>query len=462
MSGKGFGLFFEMGCGKSLTALAIMGALWEQGLIRRVLVIAPGSVVSVWEDELKKFADFPYAFSALLGTKAQRLKKLAALEGLGAPGGHALRSADGFGTELLVAGINYESVWRDEIFEALLRFGPELVICDESQRIKNHKAQQTVAAVELAKRAKYRLALSGTPITHDAQDLFSQYSFIDPAIFGENFYAYRNRYCLLGGFGGKQVIGTKNEDELSNRMYSIAYRVTKKEALDLPPETYVVRTVELSPKERKLYDDMRRNAYAELSEQAEVSATTVLTKRLRLQQLVGGFIRADGDTHYTQVGSSKIDAVADILDDYVILEGRKLVIFAVFLPEIDAICRLLTSRGIKHVCMTGAVPMENRGELKDRFQNDPETMVFVAQTHSAGLGITLHSASAALFYSVNDNWEDFQQATARIHRKGQHYPCTYILLQAAKSIDQKIAADLDSKTSVADRICNGSWKEYFA
>ena len=80
MSGKGFGLFFEMGCGKSLTALAIMGALYEQGLIRRVLVIAPGSVVSVWEDELKKFADFPYAFSALLGTKAQRLKKLAALE----------------------------------------------------------------------------------------------------------------------------------------------------------------------------------------------------------------------------------------------------------------------------------------------------------------------------------------------------------------------------------------------
>ena len=91
MGGKGFGLFFEMGCGKSLTALAIMGALWEQGLIRKVLVIAPGSVVSVWEDELKRFADFPYTFSALLGTKAQRLKKLAALEDLGAPGDHALR-----------------------------------------------------------------------------------------------------------------------------------------------------------------------------------------------------------------------------------------------------------------------------------------------------------------------------------------------------------------------------------
>lgn len=460
MSGKGFGLFFEMGCGKSLTALAIMGALWDQGLVRRVLVIAPGSVVSVWEDELKKFADFPYTFSALLGTKAQRLKKLAALEDLGAPGGYALRGADGFGTELLVAGINYESVWRDEIFEALLRFGPELVICDESQRIKNHKAQQTVAAVELAKRAKYRLALSGTPITQDVQDLFSQYDFLDSTVFGENFYAYRNRYCLLGGFGGKQVIGAKNEDELSNRMYSIAYRVTKAEALDLPPETFLYRKVELSPKERKLYDEMRRNAYIELSAEQEVSATTVLTKLLRLQQIAGGFIKADGEERVQQIGTSKMDALEDILEDYVLGEGRQLVIFARFIPEIDGICELLQKKGISYHRITGDVALDERGQRVSEFQSG-QKQCFVAQIQTAGLGITLHAASAAVFYSVGYNLADYQQALARIHRKGQTQPCTYIILQGANTVDQKVMEALEKKSDVAKRICD-DWQMFFS
>lgn len=495
MSGKGFGLFFEMGCGKSLTALAIMGALWEQGLIRRVLVIAPGSVVSVWEDELKKFADFPYTFSALLGTKPQRLKKLAALEDGGriatAPireprndsgsvggasddreclrqppcvppskGGGLVGGADGFGTELLVAGINYESVWRDEIFEALLRFEPELVICDESQRIKNHKAQQTVAAVELAKRAKYRLALSGTPITQDVQDLFSQYDFLDSTVFGENFFAYRNRYCMMGGFGSKQVIGTKNEDELSNRMYSIAYRVTKAEALDLPPETFLYRKVELSPKERKLYDEMRRNAYIELSAEQEVSATTVLTKLLRLQQIAGGFIKADGEERVQQIGTSKMDALEDILEDYVLGEGRQLVIFARFIPEIDGICELLQKKGISYHRITGDVALEERGQRVAEFQSG-QKQCFVAQIQTAGLGITLHAASAAVFYSVGYNLADYQQALARIHRKGQTQPCTYIILQGANTVDQKVMEALEKKSDVAKRICD-DWQMFFS
>lgn len=470
MSGKGFGLFFEMGCGKSLTALAIMGSLWEQGLIRRVLVIAPGSVVSVWEDELKKFADFPYMFSAMLGTKAQRLNKLAALEDGGriatAPfgdprnDGGSVVGADGFGTELLVAGINYESVWRDEIFEALLRFGPELVICDESQRIKNHKAQQTVAAVELAKRAKYRLALSGTPITQDVQDLFSQYDFLDSTVFGENFFSYRNRYCLMGGFGSKQVIGTKNEDELSNRMYSIAYRVTKTEALDLPPETFLYRKVELSPKERKLYDEMRRNAYIELSAEQDVSATTALTKLLRLQQISGGFIKADGEERVQQIGTSKLDALEDILEDYVLSEGRQLVIFARFIPEIDGICELLRKKGISYHRITGDVALEERGQRVSEFQSG-QKQCFVAQIQTAGLGITLHAASAAVFYSVGYNLADYQQALARIHRKGQTQPCTYIILQGANTVDQKVMEALEKKSDVAKRICD-DWQTFFS
>ncbi len=445
--GKGFGLLFEMGCGKSLTAIAIMGALFEQGLIRRVLVACPGSIVAVWESELAKFAAFPYRFAALLGTKQQRIRTLYALGG------------DGSGA-LQVAAINYESTFRDGMFDALWKYGADLIICDESQRIKNPKAQQTLAMQKLAEKAKYRLALTGTPIQQDAQDVFAQYKFLDNSVFGDNFYAFRARYCKLGGFGGKQVVGIKNEDELSRKMYSVAYRVTKAECLDLPPETFVTREIELSPAERKHYDELRVASVTELSQEAKVEATTVLTKLLRLQQAAGGFLRADDSERVTQIGSSKLDALSDIVEDYVLGEGRKLVIFARFLPEVAAIGELLRSKGIRYGRITGEVPLQERGEIVEDFQTNPETMCFVAQLQTAGLGITLHAASTAVFYSVGYNLADYQQALARIHRKGQTRPCTYILLQAARTVDWKIMAALDKKSDIARRIVD-DWQQYF-
>lgn len=452
--GKGFGLLYEMGCGKSLTAIAIMGALFQKGMIHRVLIAAPGTVVPVWLDELRKFAAFEYQCSALLGDKKKRLRALAELtdsrEGIAGSGKDALK----------IAAINYESTFRDGIYEALLDFAPDLVICDESQRIKNPKAQQSQALHDIADRAKYRLALSGTPIQQDAQDVYSQYRFLDKTVFGDNFYAFRARYCRLGGYGGKQVVGSKNEDELSARMYSIAHRVTKSEALDLPPETFMVRTVELSPKERKHYDEMRLQSVTELSNEQQVQATTVLTKLLRLQQIAGGFLRADDEERVTQIGSSKLDALADVIDDYVISEGRKLVIFSRFLPEIEAISKLLSEKNIRYGKITGAVGLEDRGRIVEAFQTDPEMLCFVAQTQTAGLGITLHAASAAVFYSVGYNLADYQQALARIHRKGQQHPCTYILLQAENTVDQKIMESLEKKNDIAKRICD-NWQTYF-
>ena len=449
--GKGFGLLFEMGCGKSLTAIAIMGALFEQGLIRRVLVACPGSIVAVWESELAKFAAFPYRFSALLGTKAKRLRKLEDL---------CSERRDDTRTALRVAAINYESTFRDGMFDALWQYGADLIICDESQRIKNPKAQQTLAMQKLAEKAKYRLALTGTPIQQDAQDVFAQYKFLDNSVFGDNFYAFRARYCKLGGFGGKQVVGIKNEDELSRKMYSIAYRVTKSECLDLPPETFVTRSVELSPAERKHYDELRIASVTELSQESKVEATSVLTKLLRLQQAAGGFLKADDSERVTQIGSSKLDALSDIVEDYVLGEGRKLVIFARFLPEVAAIGELLRSKGIRYGRITGDVPLQERGEIVEDFQTNPETMCFVAQLQTAGLGITLHAASTAVFYSVGYNLADYQQALARIHRKGQTQPCTYILLQAERTVDQKIMEALDKKSDIARRIVD-DWQQYF-
>lgn len=418
-----------------------------------MLIVAPGSVVSVWKDELAKFAAFPYRFSALLGEKKKRLQALSALQ---------QEDMDGLGGEaaLRIAAINYEATFRDGIFEALLGFAPELVICDESQRIKNPKAQQSLALHTLADRAAFRLALTGTPIQQDAQDLWSQFRFLDKSVFGDNFYGFRGRYCALGGFGGKQVVGTKNEEELSSRLYSIAYRVTKAEALDLPEETFLIRKVPLSREERKHYDEMRVLSVTELSAQESVKATTVLTKLLRLQQIAGGFLRADGSDSVTQIGTSKLDALEDILDDYVLAEGRKLVIFSRFLPEIEAIGGLLEKKGIRYGRITGDIDLAQRGNVVQDFQTNPETLCFVAQIQTAGLGITLHAASVSVFYSIDFNYANYAQCTSRTHRKGQMHPCTYIHLLGENTVDEKIMKALEKKEASAKRIVD-HWQEVF-
>lgn len=445
----GFGLLFEMGCGKTLTAVAIMGALYRQRKITRVLVVAPSSVCSVWPHDLAAFAAFPYEVRVLLGEKKQRLEAL-----------HSLTDYPNTANRLLVAVINYEATHREDIFEALDGYAADLIICDESQRIKNPRAAQSRAVQMLGDRAACRLILSGTPVQNSAIDLYSQYRFLDPGVFGANFYAFRNRYCQMGGYGGHEVVGYQHMDELTRKEHSIALRVTKTECLDLPGQTFVRRYVQLEPAARRLYTQIARASCAELENGEHVTASIVLTKLLRLMQLTGGFVQADGGDRPRPTGSAKLDALADILEDYVQEAGQKLVVFARFRPEIAAICQLLEQRGIRYGRIDGEVPMDQRGAIVETFQQDPGVKVFVAQIQTAGLGITLHAASAAVFYSLDFNYANYAQALARIHRIGQAQPVTYIHLLAEHTVDERVLDALERKEDLARTIVDG-WKNYF-
>ena len=445
----GFGLLFEMGCGKTLTAIAIMGALYLRREITRVLVVAPSSVCSVWPHDLEAFAAFPYVVRVLLGEKEKRLEAL-----------DKLTCYPDTANRLLIAVINYESTHREGIFEALEGYSAGLIVCDESQRIKNHAAAQSKALHKLGDAAHYKMILSGTPVQNSALDLYSQYRFLDPSVFGTNFYAFRNRYCQMGGYGGRQVVGYKNTERLIQKEHSIALRVTKAECLDLPQQTFLRRYVQFSPAVRQLYDRFAKASRAELEGVGSITATTVLTKMLRLMQLTGGFTQADDSARAMPMGTAKLDALEDILDDYVLETGQKLVVFARFRAEILAIVGLLHKKQIRHGCIYGDIPMDQRGAIVEDFQQNPDTKVFVAQIQTAGLGITLHAASVAVFYSLDFNYANYAQALARIHRIGQHRPVTYIHLLVENSIDDKVLAALERKEDLARSIVD-SWKNYF-
>lgn len=429
----GCALLMEMGTGKTLTTIAVTGALLQAGRICRVLIVAPLSILGVWEEEYRKFADFSYYLAVLSGNSSRKLDTLRHMTG----------------SALQVVVVNYESAWRLE--KDLAAWRPDLIVADEGHKIKTHNISASKAMHRLGAKAGFRLLLTGTVITIKAVDVFSQYKFLNPSIFGQSFYAFRNRYFDMVGYGNHTpVLKRSMENELMERMHRIAFRATKAECLDLPDAVDILRQVDLEPGALRIYRALVKESYAELSGGTDapvaVTAANILTRLLRLSQLTGGFIGNDENSVVEQVSAAKLAALEDILDGAV-AEGKKLVIIARFIPEIKAICSLLEKRGLRYSCITGGV--KNRDEQVSQFQNDPEVMAFVGQIATAGLGITLTAASTMVFYSLDYSMSNFEQAKARIHRVGQRMPCSYLYLVARGTVDEKALAALKDKADLA-------------
>lgn len=434
----------EMGCGKTATAIATAGHRYFNDGLRRVLVVAPLSVVPVWPKEFAEFAAFPTEVVALSGTSAQKAKQLKDF----APVGDTLQ----------VAVINYESAWRIEadLKKWLQGGGVSMIIADEAQRIKTPGATQSKALHRLGAAVDYRVVLTGTPVTQSPLDFFSIYKFLQPDIFGTNFTSFRARYAVMGGFENRQVIGFQKMNELVQKAHSIAYRVTKADALDLPDETMQVLPITLAGRSLSVYNEIRREKIAELAG-GTITAANVLTALLRLSQVAGGYV-TDEDGMVHQVGKEKMDAFEETLDD-LLDSGKKVVVFARFIPEIRAICKALEKRGVQYRHITGDVAQADRGEAVQAFQTQPDVRVFVAQIQTAGLGITLTAADTAIFYSMDFSLANHEQAKARIHRIGQKFPVTYIYLLAAGTVDEQIFDALKNKKNIADTVVD-RWREF--
>jgi len=424
---QGVAMLMEMGCGKTLVAIAVIGILYQMGLITRVIIAAPLSLLGVWESEFEAFADFPYQLTVLKGTSAKKKDTLSKLK------------KDG----LQIVVVNYESAWRLE--KELINFDADCVCCDEGHKIKEARTAQSKGIHHIGDRASYKLLLTGTVITNREIDVFSQYRFLDQGVFGSSFFSFRNRYFDMAGYGNHIPVFRKYMlDDFLQKMHSIAFRVTKAECLDLPDITEEVRVIELEPKAMKLYQNLEEESFAELKD-SEVTAPNILTKLLRLSQVTGGHLTDDEkDTHI--VSTKKLEALEDIIDA-AIEEDQKIVVMARFVPELNDIQAMLEKKKIGYAVVRGGV--KNRAEEVKRFQTDPDCMVFVGQIAAAGLGLTLTSASTMVFYSLDYSMSNFDQAKARIHRVGQKNNCHYIYLIAKGTVDRKVLRSLRNKIDLA-------------
>lgn len=436
----GAGLYMEQGTGKTLTAVAIAGRMFLDGVITKMMVVAPASVVPVWPQEFKSFAAFPYDVQPLEGSSAQKASVLNDWKQ---------------DTEVLqVAAVNYESSWRIE--EAIYKWKPDLVVLDESQRIKTPGAKQSKSMHKLGKVTPFRLILTGTPVTQGPLDFYSQLKFADPRILGSSYFALKSRYAVMGGFENRQILGYKNLPELTQKVHSIGFRVTKDEALDLPEQMDQIRYCELEGKAKSVYQQLLKHSIAEISDSKTIMTQNVLAKLMRLSQLAGGFYSEAGEKPI-KISDAKLKLLSEVLDD---LGDQKVVIFARFLAEIEAIKELLGARKVRYQFIDGSVPISERGEVVREFQQEPECKVFIAQIQTAGLGITLHAASVAIFYSLDYSFANLDQARARLHRIGQKNVVTNIYLITKGTVDSKVFQALEKKQDIAKLVVD-NWKLLF-
>lgn len=467
-------LLMEMGTGKTLTTVAALGARFLDSQIRRVLIVAPASVVPVWPTEFAQFADFIHDVRVLNGPVAKRVKQLnewptsyrcvVCRDELDTDDGLVCVPCGDRGYKqtaraaLQVAVTNYEAVHR--FADELLAWKPDAVVCDESQRIKTPSAAVSKAMHKIGAAATYRFALTGTPVTQHPMDFFSQYKFLDPSIFGRTFTPFRARYALMGGFEGRKIVGYRDLPDLIERAHSIAFRVTKDEAVDLPPQVDTRRYCELEPAAAKLYKQLADDAIAQLDSGDHVTAQNVLTKLLRLQETTGGAIH-DDDGNVSVVSDAKLKLLDETLADALDGDGRKVVVFARFRKEIERIVRMVRDSGYDDdPCLIwGDTPMGERGDIVRAFQNDPARRVFVAQIQSAGLGITLTAADTAVFYSLDFNFANYDQARSRVHRIGQTRSVTNVHLLARGTVDEAVMHALARKRSVAEMVVDGGWRD---
>lgn len=412
-----------MGTGKSKV---IVDLLVNQNS-RHTLIICPTSVRAVWRREFAKHS--PINIRVLILDGSQSVKRKAALAAT-----HLLCP------EPAVVVINYEAVFRKDFLSWATSVKWDAVICDESHRIKGAQSKTSKACYEIGKSAKMRLALTGTLMSHSPLDLFGQFRFLDPGIFGTSYHHFRNRFAVSGHFGADHIVGFKNQDELAEKMKLITYQVGV-EVLDLPEVQHIEIPITLSTKARTVYDSLSEEMCA-LVEEGVITVSNALVKLLRLQQITSGYCMGDDGVEY-EFELDKQNALIDILDGI----DQPCIVFCRFIRDLDQISAVADHLDKNYGEISG-----RRKDLTEHATMPDDIDVMAVQVQSGGVGIDLSAAPYCVFWNLPWSLGSFDQAVARVHRPGQKQNVTYYHLLCEQTVDEVVYKALAKKREVVERV----------
>lgn len=367
-----------------------------------------------------------------------------------------------------VITMNYEAFDQEVMRSAVSKIRWDLVVLDESHRIKAVTGVRSKFFGKLGRNIPHRLILTGTPNADKPIDVWGQFRFLDPSIFG-NYGEFKRRYCHLrlmpNGQGGyfEKIEGYKNLDDLASRMSSVAFRVTS-DVLDLPDQHDVIRRVRLGNEAQRIYTRMEKDALAAVEEENDVIASNVLTKYLRLQEITSGYLRSDeesdGGTHRAirRFDTSKADATIEIIED--IGDAEPVAIFYRFTEDASLLTEKLKDTRATFE-LSGRLNELQRwkdhanGECQGyccRVANLPRGGVLLVQIAAGSEGIDLTAARYCIYYSTDFSLSHYEQSRKRIHRPGQTRPVTYYHIQAEGTVDEYIWNALSNKADISGTI----------
>ena len=446
---ENFAYFMEMGCGKSKVLIDNMAWLYWNQKIDTAIIVAPKGVYTNWKNNeipahlIDNVSPKMYLWKSTLTKREQTELKESV-------GGEARR-------HLRILLVNVEAFASKKVFKFLEMFTHRsnfLLAVDESTTIKNIKAKRTKALIKFGTGAKYRRILTGAPITKSPLDLYSQCLFMGKKILGfDSYWSFQGRYAVIrsmkmGAHSFNQVVGYRNLEDLKKKIEPHSFRVTKEEALDLPPKIYTTRQVDLTMEQERYYQSLKKTSVAFLEGGEMVTTPEVMTRLLRLQQLLCGYLVTD-EGEVKEIENNRLDVLLEVIEE---MEG-KVIVWSRFRHDIMKIANKLNQiyGASSVVTYFGDTSMAQRDEAIARFQDpgDP-TRFFVSNPQTGGMGLTLHAATNVIYYSNDFNLESRIQSEDRAHRVGQHNPVLYVDLVSPNTVDVHIVKTLLNKNRLAN------------
>jgi SNF2 family DNA or RNA helicase len=452
---ESYAYFMEMGTGKTKVLIDNLAMLYDKGKVDGALIVAPKGVIGTWYNQEipthlpDHIESVSVLWQALITKKQQeKLNSLFELE-----------------TNLHILIMNVEALSTDKGLKFATKFLNShrvLMAIDESTTIKNSSAKRTKNILSLAKSAKYRRIMTGSPVTKNPLDLYSQCEFLDPWLLNfQSFYAFRNRYAEMKTIHARgrsiQVVHKfQNIGELSDKLKGFSYRVLKEDCLDLPDKIYVKRNIDLTSEQAKIYRQMKTTALAILNGK-QVTSVTVLTQLMRLHQITcGHFTADDGSTQL--VKNNRVNELMNVLEE---MEG-KAIIWANYQHDIFEIKKTITDKyGPGSVVdYYGLTPQDERQDNIKKFQNDPECRFLLGTPQTGGYGITLTAANTVIYYSNGYDLEKRLQSEDRAHRIGQKKAVTYVDIICEDTVDEKITKALRKKINIASEVLGEELRDW--